>query len=66
MNKESFVDRSDRLGVGIIIGGALTIGGTYLLFRTFGDSGWIALIAFVGILLVFGLIGKYFADYDKD
>ena len=59
--------RSDKLGFGIIIGGGLIIGGTYLLFRVFGDSGSIALIGFVGILAILGLIAKYFMEYgDKD
>ena len=66
MKLGGLVHRSDKRGFGIIIGWGLIIGGTYLLFRLFGDSGWIALFGFVGILAIFGLIAKYFADYDKD
>lgn len=58
---------SDRR-VFIIIGGAvMLIGGSYLLFRVFGDSYLIAIVTLIGMLLVFRLIIKYFAKYnDKD
>jgi hypothetical protein len=58
---------SDRRAFAIIGGALLLIGGSYLLFRIFGDSYLIAIISLIGLLLVFGLIIKYFAKYnDKD
>ena len=57
--------RSDKLGLSVIISGALLIGGTYLLFRLFGNSYLIALFAVAGWLVVVGFIAKYFASWNK-
>ena len=57
---------SDRRALTIVVGGILLIGGSYLLARTFGDSYLIAVATLVGMLLIFGLIVKYFAKYNDD
>jgi hypothetical protein len=57
---------SDRRAFTIIGGALLLIGGSYLLFRIFGDSYLIAIVSLIGMLLVFGLIIKYFARYNDE
>jgi hypothetical protein len=59
------VHESDKLGFRIILFGGLLIGGTYLLFQLFGDSILIALLAFVGMLALFGMIAKFFTEYNN-
>jgi hypothetical protein len=54
--------RSDKLAFGIIGGGALLIGGSYLLFRLFGDSRLIALLTIAGWFLILALILKYYVN----
>jgi hypothetical protein len=58
--------RSDRLGFTIIIAGLALIGGTYLLFRLLGNSYLIAFLAFLGLIALMALIGKFFQDYHKE
>ena len=57
--------RSDKLGFGIIIGGLLFIGGTYLLFHIFGDSYLVALLAIAGWFVTMAFIVKFFVNYNK-
>ena len=57
--------RSDRLGFGIMVGIALLIGGSYLLFRIFGDSHVIALLTILFWFVLLGLTLKFFVSYDK-
>ena len=57
--------RSDKLGFGIMIGVLLLIGGTYLLFRIFGDSYLIALLAVAGWFVIMAFIIKFFVNYKK-
>jgi hypothetical protein len=57
---------SDKLGFGIIIGILLLIGGTYLLFRIFGDSYLIALLAAAGWFALMAFTVKFFVSFRKD
>jgi hypothetical protein len=57
---------SDRRAFNAIRGALVLIGGSYLLFRIFGDSYLIAIVTLIGMLLVFGLIIKYFAKYNDE
>ena len=57
--------KSDRLGFGIIVGAGVLIGGGYLLFRIFGDSYLLALLMLAGLIIMMGLIAKFFMDYKK-
>ena len=50
---------ADKLGLGIIIGILLLIGGSYLLFRVFGDSYLIALLALAGWFVLLAFTLKY-------
>jgi hypothetical protein len=56
---------SDKLGFGIIGGVALLIGGTYLLFRIFGDSYLITLVFAAAWFVLLGLTLKFFVNYKK-
>jgi hypothetical protein len=58
--------RSDRLGLKIILGGCLLIGGSYILFRVSGDSYLLAIPAGLGLILILGLIAKYFSEYNEN
>ena len=58
--------RSDRRGFRIIIGGLLLIGGTYLLFRIFGDSYLIAFLALAGWFVLVASIAKFFGGFRKN
>ena len=44
----------------------MLMGGSYLLSSVFGDSYLIAIATLLGILLIFGLILKYFAKYNDE
>jgi hypothetical protein len=57
---------SDRRAFTIEGCALVLIGGSYLLFRIFGDSYLIAIVTLIGMLLVFGLIIKYFAKYNEE
>lgn len=57
---------SDRRAFTIEGSALILIGGSYLLFRIFGDSYLIAIVTLIGMLLVFGLIIKYFAKYNDE
>jgi len=58
--------RSDKLGFGIMGGCVLLIGGTYLLFRIFGDSYLIAFLALAGWFVLVAFIAKFFINYKND
>jgi len=48
-----------------MVGGFLLIGGTYLLFKVFGDSHLIAILAIGGWLVLMGSIARYFRLWEK-
>ena len=56
---------SDRRTLAIMVGGFLLIGGTYLLFKVFGDSHLIAILAIGGWLVLMGSIARYFRLWEK-
>ena len=49
----------EKLGLQIAVGGFLLIIGTYGLFKLFGDSRLIALIAIAGWVVLMGYIVKF-------
>lgn len=57
---------SDRRALTIVVGGLVLMGGSYLLARIFGDSYLIAVVTLLGMLLIFGLIIKYFVKYNDN
>ena len=57
---------SDRRGLAVGGVALISIGGSYLLFRFVGDSYLVAIVTLIGMLLVFGLIIKYFAKYNDE
>jgi hypothetical protein len=58
--------RSDKLGLGIIVGGVSLIGGAYLLFRLFGNSYLMAFFAVAGWFVLIAFIAKFFGSWNKD
>ncbi|MGH9930845.1 MAG: hypothetical protein ACREA9_16665 [Pyrinomonadaceae bacterium] len=57
---------NDKLGFGIIGGILLMIGGTYLLFRIFGYSYLIVLLAIAAWLVLAGYAARYFRGFKDD
>jgi hypothetical protein len=53
------MDKNDRLGLGIVAGGALLIGLSYLLFRIVGDSYFLALLVLAGWFVLAAYIIKF-------
>lgn len=60
------MQRSDKLAFGIIGGILLLIGGTYLLFRVFGDSYLIALLAVAGWFVLMAFVAKFVIGFRED
>ena len=53
------MDKNDKLGFGIMIGGVLLIGLSYLLFRVVEDSYLLALLGLAGWVVLMAYIIKY-------
>ena len=63
--ERGIMGRSDRLAFSIIIGGLAFIGGAWLMYRLFGYFYLLVFLTVAGMFVMFGLIGKYFQNYDK-